>query len=249
MMSEQVTGMELDAYLDGELDGERRLAVEEHLARNPEAAAQLMMDMSLRTALQLAQPRLGASPDLTREAERLDEMLSRRNGFWTRARWMPVAAAAIAVVGAGLMLPQQQRVVPTPTYVSDAVESFQTGLLRASMTSQIETPRFDAHDVQRYTRIRVPVLPQGWGITDVQIFPSDEGPALQIMIRRPGGTALSMFAVRTGAAAPGRPIAIQQGKTSVAYWRSGDIAYALTGTDSPAVLNVAARDLADNRIS
>jgi anti-sigma factor RsiW len=249
MMSEQITSLELEAYLDGELDAERRLAVEDYLARNPTIAARMMADMSLCTALQIAQPTPAPNLKLTDIAAQLDARLAPQRGFWSRARWFSLAASAVAVIGAVLVVPhKQESAAPPPTYVADAVESFETGLLRASMPSQIETPRFDAHDVRRYTRIRVPALPEGWGITDVQIFPSDEGPALQIMIRTPDNKALSMFAVRSKAAAPDRPITIQQGKTAVSYWRKADMAYALTGTDSPAMLNIAARDLADNRI-
>lgn len=249
-MSEQVTSLELEAYLDGELCTERRLAVEEYLGRNPAIAARMMADKSLSTALQLAQAQLAPSPALADIAARLDARLAPQRSFWSRARWFPVAAAGVAVIGAALLLPSRQATdMAPPTYVADAVESFQTGLLRASMPSQIETPRFDAHDIQRFTRIRVPALPEGWGITDVQIFPSDEGPALQIMIRTRDNKALSMFAVRSNAAAPGKPIAIKRGKTAVAYWRTGEMAYALTGTDSPVMLSIAARDLADNRIS
>ena len=39
MHPDPVEDFELDAYLDGELDPARRLAVEEHLARTPQAAA------------------------------------------------------------------------------------------------------------------------------------------------------------------------------------------------------------------
>jgi anti-sigma factor RsiW len=250
MMSDEVTGLELEAYLDGELDGERRLAVEDHLARNPAEAAQVMTDMSLRTALQLAQPDLVDDPALLRAAARLDDTLARRGArFWSRARWIPVAATLVAITMVGLVRTHEPDAPPRPpTYVADAVESFQTGLLRATMASQVETPLFDAGDVQRYTRIRVPALPAGWRITDVQIFPSDDGPALQIMIRTTSRRTISMFAVRSDAAAPTEPVTVKRGKAAVAYWRTGDIAYALTGIDSPTALGMAARDLADNRI-
>jgi anti-sigma factor RsiW len=249
-MREHPTGFELDAYLDGELDGERRLAVEHYLAHRPEAAAQLMEDMSVRTALRLAQAPLDDHAGLAAVAARLDDRLARKGtGFWPRPRWLVAAMLVAALATGALWLPDRVHMPAAPIYVADAVEAYRTGLLRATMISQVETPRFDAHDVQRYTRIRVPVLPRGWSVTDVQIFPSDEGPALQIMIRTGDRKTVSIFAVRSAAQAPLEPVTVQRGDATVAYWRTGDMAYALTGAEAPAALMVAARDLANNRIS
>ena len=254
-MRDRVSDVEIDAYLDGELEPERRLAVEDHLARCPEAAARMLADMRARTALRLAHAEPGdPSQDLVATADQLSARLvggERRRvvaRFFSPARLGALGALAAVFCGVMLVGPPMQVAASAPDYVSDAVTSFRTGLLRETMVSQPETSVFDAGDVMRSTQIRVPALPDHWQITDVQIFPSDDGPALQIMARTAGGQPVSIFAVRNAAAAPLRPVVVRKGDASVAYWRHGDIAYALTGMDSPEALDVAAEDLADNRL-
>ena len=251
MHPEPVADFELDAYVDGELDPARRLAVEEYAAATPSAAMQLMGDFAQRSALRLAQPRLGQRTDLLADAARLNRRLrGARHSFSTLIagrKWMGAAGAAAALCAGALFLPSGPVAqAKPPLFVEDAVDAFRTGLLRANMPSQIETTRFDSRDVQRFTHIRVPTLPSDWKITDVQVFPSEEGPALQIMIRTPARKTVSIFAVRSGARAPLSPTTIRSGGASVAYWRHGEIAYALTGIDAPAALDLAAEDLADN---
>ncbi|WP_442679078.1 anti-sigma factor family protein [Sphingomonas sp. ASY06-1R] len=250
MYPEAVTALELDAYLDGELDESRCLAVEDYLSRNPEAAARMMADFSRRTALRLGQPHLPERIDLAAAAAQLDHGMRAPARpiahFLARRKWMSGLAAAAAVAALVLVPNAPIAQAGPPTYVGDAIQAYHTSLIRADMPSQLETTRFDARDVQRFTRIRIPVLPAGWRITDVQLFPSEEGPALQLMVRIADGQTVSLFAVRSRTDAPAQPATVQKGRTTVAYWRNGDMAYALTGVDAPAALDLAAKDLADN---
>ncbi len=247
MNSEPVQDFELDAYLDNELDLRRRIAVEDHLARNPDAAARVMADMRTQSTLRLlAELRSEPARPLTDAGKALSRKLATRG--WAR-RWLPsltsvtaMAAALTLVVVA--IVPNRTATAALPSYVSDAVMSYHTGLLRAAMASQVETLTFDQTEIRDRTQIRVPRLPAGWRVTDVQIFPSDDGPALQIMIHTPAGKDVSIFAVRAQTAAPPTPVAIRHGNSSVAYWRHGDISYALTGAEAPEALDLAATDLA-----
>lgn len=77
--------------------------------------------------------------------------------------------------------------------------------------------------------------------------PSDEGPALQIMVRTSDLKEVSIFAVRARSSAPLSPVAVRLGQDSVAYWRNQDMSYALTGADAPEAIDLAAEDLADER--
>jgi anti-sigma factor RsiW len=253
-MPDPITAAEIDAYIDDALDPARRLAVEEHLARSPDDAARLMADLGLRTALRLTQSELPApSSELSAAADRLFARLGEpRKPFgnlFARHRRFGAGTALAALLVGVVMLPHTSNAdASPPLYVADAVEAFQTGLLRASMPSQAESTVFDSRDVRRFTQIRVPRLPDGWTITDVQIFPSDAGPALQIMVRTDIRQTVSLFAVRSPAPAPLKPAVVHRGDATVAYWRNGDIAYALTGAEAPEALDLAARDLADNRL-
>ncbi len=252
MQSETVSYCEIEAYIDGELDLARRLAVEDYLSRNQDAAGRVIADLRARTALRLSQQidempsaeLLGAA---ARVSERLSAPVHPMRFFFSRGRSLAAATVATFAIGVvGLVwAPNAQA---SPRYVSDALMAFRVGLLRTEMPSQIESRVFDSSDVRRTTSIRVPVLPATWRITDVQLFPSEEGPALQIMVRTNDQKTVSIFAVRSTAAAPAKPVTVRRGEVSVAYWRNGDIAYALTGLDAPDALDLAAEDLADNRL-
>ncbi len=252
MHPDPIAEIELDAYVDGELDLVRQLAVEDALARSPDAAARLLARLRDRTALRLAQsPLAAASRPLHTAAERLGERLARTHRPYALWRKPALRAAALIALIGGLTVafPLARGVQANPpAYVSEAVMSYRTSLLRVAMPSQVESHVFDTGDIDRRTRIRVPTLPADWRIMDVQIFPSDTGPALQLMVRTDDRRTISIFAVRSSEAAPSRPATIRRGDTSVAYWRRGDVAYALTGLEPPAALDVAAEDLANNRL-
>jgi anti-sigma factor RsiW len=245
-MTDPVREFELEAYMDGELCLERRLAVEDHLSRQPAAAARLMADLHCRTALRLLHGSRGAPPPpMIDAAGRLERRLQRPS----IRRWLPPArrmsaAAAVLTLFALLAVPQREVVASPPAYISEALMAYRTGLLRESMSSFVETPHYDRSEVLRRTRIRVPRLPAGWQITDVQLFPSDLGPALQLMVRTASGQSASIFAVRADSAAPHDPVAIRRGSRSVAYWRAEDISYAMIGAEAPEVMDLAATSLA-----
>lgn len=244
-MTNGISELELDAYVDGELCLERRMAVEDRLSRDPDAAARTMADLRMRTALRLMQRTAGNPPaGIVGATQRLQRRLTGPQRRWAPpvVRWTTVSAM-VAVV-ALFATPQLQVAASPPAYVADALMSYQTGVLRAAMRSQIESPEYDRDEILRETRILVPRLPEGWKVTDVQIFPSDVGPALQMMARTAAGQDVAIFAVHARSGAPIDPVAIRRGGKSVAYWRNGDVSYALTGADDPASLDLAATILA-----
>ncbi len=58
------------------------------------------------------------------------------------------------------------------------------------------------------------------------------------------GQTLSIFALRQKSDAPERPDAVREGPQSVAYWRRGDMSYALTGEADPHAIDKTAEALA-----
>lgn len=249
MRPESIASIELEAYVDDQLDLARRMAVEERLAHDPALAASVMEDLRARSALRLLARAQGpVPPGLGAAANRLQQRLAgkpRSRRFRPLAGLMTSAAAAVLLMIAVNEGPAQAE---PPPYVADALMAYRTGLIRAGMESLPPSRVFDAGEVMRATRIRIPVLPEGWTVRDVQILPSDQGPALQIMVRTAGGAAISIFAVHAASEAPATPAVIDKGAEAVAYWRNGDISYALTGAAAPEALDIAARDLADNRL-
>jgi hypothetical protein len=106
-------------------------------------------------------------------------------------------------------------------------------MLRAGMQSQPKASHFDPDEVRRATGISVPRLPRGWEIMDAQLFPSDKGPALYLSIRTHNDAILSVFAVHGPTRAPAEPDAIRYHGYSVAFWKHGDVSYALMGSAPP----------------
>lgn len=245
---ELVTDDEIEAYQDGELDLDRRLAVETFLARDVEAARRFFEDLRMRTSLRLLAGALGdAPPAMHRTAAILAKRLEQRPARGLRQFFGPrglsgfaAAAALVAVV----FLPARYVIASPPDYVGDAVEAYRTALLRERMPSQLESPRLDAAEIRRSTNISVPQLPAQWVVTDAQLFPTKKGPALQIMVRTPDDRTLSIFALRAPSDAPDQPEAVRHDGESVAYWREGEMSYAVTGGEDPEALDTIAEDLA-----
>lgn len=239
MRTDQPTQLELDTYVDGQLDLPRKYMVENHLAQHPALAAQVMADLGSQSALKILMGNMHEpSEEMRAAASRLAEPPPR--AFWRRAA--PFGGMAITGMAAAVLFALS--IDGPPDYVGYAVASHRTAMVRAAMASQLETPRFDAKEILTKTRIDMPVIPAGWQVTDVQLFPSNEGPALLVAVRTGQGEPLSLYAVRGRTSAPERPDAVREGAQSVAYWRRGDTSYALTGETDPVAIDATAEALA-----
>ncbi|TWA85653.1 anti-sigma factor RsiW [Azospirillum brasilense] len=95
-MNEPISDIDLNAYVDGELDAQRRIEVEAYLEANPEEAARVMHDMRVRDEIRLfiagpavekAEPEMAAPEPVA----------------------SPAPAAAQPAVGAGAPLPRRKQ--------------------------------------------------------------------------------------------------------------------------------------------
>lgn len=95
-MNEPISDIDLNAYVDGELDAQRRIEVEAYLEANPDEAARVMHDMRVRDEIRLfiagpavekAEPEMAAPEPVA----------------------SPAPAAAQPVVGAGAPLPRRKQ--------------------------------------------------------------------------------------------------------------------------------------------
>lgn len=242
---------DLDAYVDGELDVARRIQVESYLSENPDIAAKVMADLSMKGELRLAlagENAFGRSE--TRDAaRRLERGLSYGRILHTVQR---IAAVAVLVAAGwvahtsfgAFTATEVAASTPAPAYVEDAVRAYQTAKLRETVPSQAAAPHYNADDIRAATAITMPELPKDWKVSDVQIFPSAFGPSVEMAIREANGKQLSLFAVRPGAFAV-QPVGhLALDKTEAAYWQIGEVAYALVAGEGGVNLDRAAEGLA-----
>jgi anti-sigma factor RsiW len=235
-MTEEPADLELHAYVDNELDDVERFAVETHLARHPEVAARVMGYLSARTGLRLISRREGAIPDrLLKQGAALKPGAS--HPIWRRA--VPLGGIGIAAAVLFALFTTSN----PPRYVDMAVASHRVAMMRATMVSQVEGQMLDHREILASTRIVLPALPSDWSITDVQLFPTGKNPALLVAVTTGAGKRLSIFATRQRSDAPAIPDAVQEGAQSVAYWRRGEMSYALTGEDDPVTIDRTAESL------
>jgi hypothetical protein len=222
------TEADLRAYVAGGLTGARRREVEGLLACNPDLAAQVMTQFHLG----------GGAGD----------------GRWPRrARLASGLAVAVALAlgsGVGWVASQRGELegwrasdgATPPKYVEEAAESREAARIREGMISQ-PASRLDAAEIRRTLRVSLPSLPSDWRVKDVQIFPTDAGPAVNL-VAEAAGRRVELFAVRAQSAATVRPRIAMRGPEAVAYWERGDDAYVLSGPQSPREMLSAAVALA-----
>jgi anti-sigma factor RsiW len=246
MDDREITEIDLIAYVDGQLDEPCRLAVETALANDPPAAADMMSDLARRTALRLAIAARPTSPsvELASIARRRKSYLDR-----SRTRWTIAAALTAAVLvgfgsfGAFRMVAETE----TETVLEDALQSRAATLVRTSMVSQVETPGIAVNEIRQAVRIRLPAPPKGWKVLDVQIFPADSGPSVQLLIDTGAAGRVFLFASREGSEQGAAPVLIRYDGDTVAFWEVDGQSFTLSGNARNDELHAMAVDLSNNR--
>lgn len=247
-MNNDVTESDLHAYVDGQLDPRRRIEVADYLAAHPTDAAQVMADLRTRDELRMA-----LRPPMPVSAERTNDLARRLGGGLVRQRivnrFRP-AMAAMVMLTIGWTAHSQlgattaHALGTVPAYVETAVRAHETTQLRAAMSSQPVAPEFDAAEILSATAIAVPGLPGDWQVRDVQVFPSEFGPSVEMAIHAGALGEVSLFAARPGNVATFTAEASRRGDVAAAYWQKGDVAYVLVGDGEPMQLERTARALA-----
>ncbi|MBB5715213.1 anti-sigma factor family protein [Sphingomonas aerophila] len=251
-MTAEITDAELQAFIDDQLDTEGRIDVLTHLLDDAPSCRRTLLDLRSREVMRALAERAALPSDrLVLLAKRLQRRAEPRRAGWRHAAIAGTAAMLAAWPLALAVMPSSPRPGrPTlPSYYEEALEARRVALLRQAMVSQVETPDLDPKDIRTATRIRIPVLPHGWQIADVQLFPSDFGPAVQVSIRSAQGGSLFLFATHADTGAPGQPKVNRIGGTDLVAWSAGGNTYVLAGARLRGRLIDMADDLADNRFS
>ena len=252
-----VTDIDLDAYVDDQIDVTRRIEVEAFLSARPEAAARVMSDLRTRDELRVAlasSASLAGSKGMARPAtadaaRRLDRGLARGRIFGVLQRAAAVAAfVAAGWLANGIIGPMSvTKVVASPqppAYLEEAVSAHRTTLVRESMPSQPEAPNYNAGEIRAATAIVMPSLPTDWKVRDVQIYPSRFGPSVEMAVETKDMGLVSLFAIRPGTFDVVKPTIAPSGDISSAYFQIGEVAYAVVGRSEVHDLDRAAETLA-----
>jgi len=113
------------------------------------------------------------------------------------------------------------------------------------MISQHERPDYDPVEIRAETGIAVPALATDWRVVDAQVFPSRFGHSVELVLDADALGRVSLFAARSptfGVIAPTLALARSAAGTT-AYWQSGELVYALTGSAPEAAIQRAAAQL------
>lgn len=247
----QITDLDLDAYVDGQLTDAQRSEVEAHLSRHPEAAARVMRDLALNRDLRRAlapppmpRPLLGAARRLVL-ARRRDATLRRVLRVVPAA--MLVGLGWLAHAGLGpLSISEGQASAPTPPLVTAALSAHQVSLLRAALASQPEITELDPEELRAATGIRLPAFDPDWMVRDAQVFPSPQGPGVEILFEAPDLGQVSHFAVRAGSFDVTLPRLIETREQGIAWFQIGETAHVLiAGAERADALLDASQTLSD----
>ena len=113
------------------------------------------------------------------------------------------------------------------SFIEEAEASYDATRARHRMASQVETPQLDRAELASATGIDLPPVPRGWMLRDVQVYPSDHGPAVALVMETGEGESVSLFATRAETPAERLPLLETREGRSLAYWENGPFAYAL----------------------
>ena len=243
-----ITDLDLDAYVDGQLDDWQRLRVEAHLAQCPTDAARVMRDIHLVHELRLAlAPAAPDSPLLRTAARRLSRGLARDARLRRAFRLVPVvtlvAVGWLAHEGLGpLSIREGIASEPPPAFVPAAVAAREATVARMAMASQPEVTDLDAGEIRASTGIMLPHFAADWTIRDAQVFPSPQGPGVEILFDTPDMGAVTLFSVRPGTFAVTFPKPEPAEAESIAWFQVGETAHVLiAGAGRTEALMAAAR--------
>lgn len=229
--AETITDMDLTSYIDGQLDDWQSARVEAWLAHHPDRAAEVMQDISLQRELRIAlsDP---ASAAVRHASERLARGLHRDAVVRKSLRFAPVAA--IAALGwlawAGLLplsIGSVNAAVGHPEFVKAALSAREASDIRLPMISMTEDPHLDAEELRAMTGILLPAFDPDWVIIDAQVFPSPQGPGVEIIFNTPDLGRVHHFAVRPGDFAVSLPETVLSGTSPLSWFQIGETAHVL----------------------
>jgi anti-sigma factor RsiW len=236
MSDTPITESELQAYADGRLEPERRMAVEAWLATRPEEAERIADYRKLAKEL-----RSIYDPVIS---ETLPPRLARKRVQWKRyalvAGWMLIGILIGALAGWEL---RDSRSALGPAADMGAAMARRAAIAHATYSPEVRHPVEVGADQEAHLMawlskrlgapLRVPQLEEaGYSLVGGRLLPGDTGPVAHFMYQTQKGARITLY-VRTDVAG-NRETAFryaEEGKVRVFYWVDRKMGYALSSGD------------------
>jgi anti-sigma factor RsiW len=221
-----ITEDHLHAYVDGQLDGARRIEVEAYLAEHPAEARRVeayqQQNLALRSLFAMTPGQSSNHPRRSRNASYLRYAAVLFVGLFGGAIGWVLRGETVAVT-AFTQFPREAaiaHVVYAPE-VRHAVE----------VTAQEESHLVAWLSKRMGASVRAPHLRDvGYELMGGRLLPSDNGPAAQFMYQDVQGRRLTLYVRRMSK--PREATAFRYSRDdglSIFYWVDGPLAYALSG--------------------
>ena len=229
---DQIVGEdELNAYVDGELPADRRMAVEAWLAAHPDDAAKVS---AWHKQAELIRERYGAVADET-PPQRFNVNRLTRRSYGAIAAAAAVVAAFVAggVLGWTVRGVEVARPSDLTRFTADALDAYRLYVVEVRHPVEVpgdQRPHLDAWLSKRVgSPLHAPELDKiGLKLVGGRLLPGPTGPTAFFMYETPSGERFTLYCGRTG----DRDTALRYttGPQNAAYyWVDGDLAYVLSG--------------------
>ena len=134
------------------------------------------------------------------------------------------------------------------SFIDEGEASYSASLARLAMRSQIESAMLDRAEIRRSVGLEVPSIPPGWRVIDVQVYPSDSGNSVSLLLLTERQERVVLYAQRAETPAEANPLSEDREGRSLAYWEIGPFAYALTGELNPERILLLASEMASTSL-
>jgi anti-sigma factor RsiW len=245
---------ELHAYIDGELDAERRLAFEAFLAANPPVAARVHDYLHQREMLRRGLDLLAAATP-ERTAGLVERLSGRLRLDRLVHRFGPIAAAILLLVGGwnvgAWVQHHRQAVTAVPAFAGEAAEAHAEAVTAAAAAATLSPEELKtltgvlARGIGNAS-LHLPDAGPTLTLVRAAVVPWNDGPALQFVYREADGELLTLFVVVGDPADDPGLHAVEQHGLQLVYWRAGPVAYTVAGSKADGDLLLVAKRMADS---
>ncbi|MEX0628377.1 MAG: anti-sigma factor [Cucumibacter sp.] len=248
MMSHEplITDADLQSYANGQLDPERRRAVEAYLLGDEPRAAEVEAFMRQNEAIRALFGSVADEPVPARlQPHRIARVLAMR-----RRRWLVTAAAASILFAGGIGLGWLASIVATPAenpgeaLAYAALEAHQVFAAEGRHAVEVAAAEEDHLVSWLSNRVGEPLVAPdlasfGFTLIGGRLLPFDDAAAAQLMYEDADGGRLTLYITAGGAGAPEVDYAAA-GTLHTYYWTSDVLSCAMVGELSPDELKTVA---------